>query len=58
MKSDSKELRTLRAICWERAKGELMAMLNTYWEDERSYEKIKIKIKVFIEDTEMNGLQE
>lgn len=30
---DSKELKTLRLMAWQRAKGELLSILETYWED-------------------------
>lgn len=32
MASDSREIQIMRAICWERAKGELGALIQSYWE--------------------------
>ena len=31
--TDERILRTLRAQAWERAKGELQAVLQTYWDE-------------------------
>lgn len=54
--------RTLRAQAWERAKGELRAMLHTYHSpadsEEGQFEAIDTKINKFIEETEEAGLHE
>jgi len=51
---ESKEILTMRAMAWERAKGELRAYLQTYWSgnEEATYEKADAKIEAFIEDFE------
>jgi len=51
---ESKEILTMRAMAWERAKGELRAYLQTYWSgnEEAAYEKADAKIEAFIEDFE------
>ncbi len=57
----SKEMHTMRAMAWCRAKGELEAMLNTYWgegEDGDKYDKASTAIKDFIGHVEAEGLQE
>ncbi len=56
--SDSRELRTMRAIAWERAKGELQATLQTFWDRDGVYEKLNKAIDDFIETVEENGWNE
>ena len=46
-------LATMRAMCWERAKAELMSMLHTYHEDP-NFEEIDEKVEKFI--TEIEGM--
>ena len=56
---DDKILKTMRYMAWNRAKGELKSMLDTYWTD--SSEKFNIMEKAideFIEDVEDKGKQE
>ena len=60
----------MRAICWERAKGELGAALSTFRSPEdvltleeldrarARFTKIQGKISAFIEDMEANGYME
>ena len=52
-------LKTMRYMAWNRAKGELQSMLETYWygKDEQ-YREMKKAIDDFIEDVEGNGKQE
>lgn len=56
--SDSREIRTMRAQAWERAKGELCSLLQTYWEDEEKHRKMQEEINLFIERVEANGCAE
>ena len=43
-------LRTLRSMAWERAKGELQALLHTYYGDSPRYDRIEDKINDFIKE--------
>jgi len=52
--SDSKELRTLRAMAWERAKGELNAVKQTYWSD--SLAEFDNVVEEFVKSVEDEGL--
>ena len=54
--SDSCEIRTMRLICWERAKGELNAMLQTFWGDR--YDALDNACEVFVKKVEDEGLNE
>lgn len=57
---------TLRAMAWERAKGELRSMLHTHWPSwdkngqkvESNFEELDKKVSAFIEDIESNGIHE
>ena len=54
-------LNTMRYMAWERAKGELNSMLQTYWrtsDDTHYYKRMEKAISEFIDDVEGNGLQE
>ena len=53
IKTDSKEIRTLRAMAWRRAKGELYAMLDTFWVDD-NFTKLSLLVDNFIEEVEDN----
>jgi len=56
---DEKILRTLRLMAWERAKGEIQSILQTYWDHEdKRWEEFDNKVKEFIKYIEDNGLQE
>lgn len=48
----------LRAQAWERAKGELNAMLVTIYNDPKKYEELASTVKQLVEHIEENGLQE
>lgn len=58
--SNSREINTLRAMSWERAKGELNAYLQTFWVEythdnrkiDNGYELAKEKISNFINNFE------
>ena len=56
----SKELKAMRNMAWERAKGGINAMLQTYYlqDDGNKFEKMKEEFEAFIENVENNGLQE
>lgn len=58
--NDSVELRSMRTMAWERAKGELRSMLQTFWEHDSgsTFEELKTAIKDFVTNVEDNGLQE
>jgi len=47
----------LRAQAWERAKGEMLSMLYTFYEDTNgTFHKLDEAIKRFINEVEENGL--
>ncbi len=59
--SESKEIRVMRMQAWCRAKGELDAVLHSYWGDQGedgSYQEMDKLTKQFIKAVEDNGLQE
>ena len=52
-------MQTLRFMAWERAKGELQGILNTYWSGkptDESCDKVRDKINLFIEEIDCGGL--
>ena len=50
---ESKEIRVLRSMAWERAKGEMTGMLHTYYDMESTkYDDFKAKLSEFIEYVE------
>lgn len=55
---DPQLLQILRAMAWERAKGELMSMLQTHVNDKEKYDILKKAIKDFIRDVEDNAKHE
>lgn len=60
--SEAKILRTLRNQAWERAKGELQAVMQTFWGSDTNrdgqYKELSKAIDNFITDVESRGLQE
>ncbi len=46
----------LRTMSWERAKGELQAMLNTYSGQQEQYNILNKCVKEFISHVDDNGL--
>lgn len=48
-------MQTTRRQSWQRAKGELAALLETYWGDSEDYEKMCSAIDGFVKDVEDNG---
>ena len=57
-KMDNENLRTLRQMAWQRAKGELQSMLCTFWDDRWQAKELDDEISKFIETIEGNGLNE
>lgn len=55
--NETKEIKTLRTICWERAKGELNAMLCTYYGNP-NFEKMEAIVTKLIKKVEEKRLQE
>ncbi|MBD3260432.1 MAG: hypothetical protein GF334_01920 [Candidatus Altiarchaeales archaeon] len=51
-----RQIRTLRAMAWERAKGELQAMLQTFWDEYEKFEVLDDLIKQFIKEIEDDEL--
>lgn len=58
---EEKILRTLRAQAWERAKGELQAVLQTYWDvhgKDQKFRDMDAAIRQLVATVEDNGLAE
>lgn len=55
---NSQDRQIIRLMAWERAKGELKSMLQTYVTEQEKYDKLKQSILEFIEDIEGNGKHE
>ncbi len=54
-----KLIHVLRSMAWERAKGELFSILDTYYGDEREkFEKMNNKLTKFVKEIEDEGLSE
>lgn len=51
-------IRNMRNMAWERAKGEMQAMLHTYWDDDERFKKIHKEMSDFIKSVELQGLHE
>ena len=55
-------LKSIRYTAWERAKGELNAILNTYWDNSpvgiTDFDKAQEEIKAFIDKIEGEGIIE
>jgi len=56
--SDERVLSTLRLQAWERAKGELNSMLQSYWGFDGKFESMDEAVTDFIEKVESEGWQE
>lgn len=56
--SETKQLRTMRVMAWQRAKGELYSMLETFWSDAENYDALDAEVNRFIKNVEDQGLQE
>lgn len=55
---ESREIRTLRSMAWERAKGELSSMKQTFWDNGGNYKNFIDVLDKFIKTVEDRGLQE
>lgn len=51
-------IRTLRAQAWQRAKGELNAVLQTYWVETPRYSQMLDLVNRFIKTVDEEGLAE
>lgn len=49
---------TMRQMAWERAKGELQAVLTTYWDEPEKFEQMNRELKKFIRKVEDEGIHE
>lgn len=59
MDSNSRNiLASMRTMAWERAKGELRSMLETYYGDMDRFQAMEKALEDFIKDVEDNALQE
>jgi len=56
--NEDKIIRTMRLQAWERAKGELKAVLQTYWGSTSNYGAMNGEIKDFVKKIEERGLVE
>lgn len=56
--SEQRIFATMRHMAWERAKGELQAMLQTYWDNQEKFENMNAELKAFIEKVEGEGFNE
>lgn len=56
MRTTDEVLRTMRAMAWERAKGELRSTLHTYWGNDEGFVEMAKKVDAFIKDVEGEGL--
>lgn len=55
---DSIEIQVMRQICWERAQGELNALLSTLLPESNNnnYKKMRDEVNKFVEEVENYGL--
>lgn len=51
-------LLSLRAMAWERAKGELQSVLNTYWNADPKFERMDVLVEEFITAVDDGGFVE
>lgn len=56
--NDERILKTLRYQAWERAKGELRSILQTYWNETEKFNKVDKAIEEFIAKIENEGTVE
>lgn len=56
--SESDEIRTQRAMAWERVKGELESIKHTYYGETGRLDSYAEKLKEFIESVEEDGLHQ
>ncbi|QBQ74497.1 hypothetical protein BcepSauron_117 [Burkholderia phage BcepSauron] len=51
-------LKTMRAQAWARAKGEMDALLGTYWNSDPKFDRAWTEITQFVKHVEDNGIVE
>lgn len=58
--SESRILHCMRAMAWQKAKGEMNAMLETYYSnlDGDKFERFKLEFEAFVKHVENEGLHE
>lgn len=49
---ESREIRTLRMMAWQRVKGELKAILETYWNNPENFEQADAFVERAIKEGE------
>lgn len=54
--SNHQVVKTLRAQAWSRAKGELEAVLSTYWSETPTFDRMDDAVKEFVGLVEAEGL--
>lgn len=57
MAEESREIRNMRTMAWERAKGELRSIKQTYWNNDNYVPYCRI-LEQFIRDVENEGIIE
>ena len=55
---ESEEIKVMRKMAWERAKGELISILHTYYGDMETYNRTEEVIEKFIKIVEDEGIIE
>lgn len=55
---ESRELKAMRSMAWERAKGELRSMEHTFYSGNGTFDKFNEAVTEFIKYVEDEGLQE
>lgn len=58
MSADETIRRVLRAMAWERAKGELRSMRQTFYCEKEKFDQLDIAIDAFVVQVEENGLHD
>lgn len=51
-------IRTLRAMAWQRAKGELASIMQTYWAEYEKFKSFDALVDKFIKEVEDEGYVE
>jgi len=54
---ESMDMKIMRRMAWERAKGELQSMIQTYWGND-NFKEFDTVVKEFVNKVEDNALQE
>lgn len=53
---ETRILKTMRAMAWERAKGELRSILNTYLGEQETFEQMNSMVENFCSEVDSSGL--